>query len=361
MTNNSSISFTLRVLIALAALGLALNFMRISADYVISFLMAWIITLVFSPLLHWLKNKGISNGLSFVITTVVLISVFVALGLALIIGANRLAEEIPKYTQDFDNLIVSFDELFEYTSVEQLVEPIIDFVDPQGILESILKFITGLIRSFSSIILVLFLVVFLLLEAFNAPEKLAEEIQSGNTYLQRYLDISHNLRKYFLISTYTGLVTGTLDTIFFIIMGVPFPVLWGILAFFLAYIPTLGFWLAAIPPTLLTLLEQGLTEAVIVFLGIVLINGFSDNVVKPKMMGQGLALTYFMIIFSVVFWAAVLGPLGAIFGVPLTILFKDLVLEADDQNRWIAKLMRFRRSKEVATGTDAEISQVADE
>ena len=123
------------------------------------------------------------------------------------------------------------------------------------------------------------------------------------------------------------------------LLGVPFPLLWGILAFLLSYVPTLGFWLAAIPPTLLTLLESGPANAVLVFIGIILINGFAENVIKPKYMGEGLNLIPLMIVFSVVIWGIVLGPFGAILGVPVTLLFKELVFEADDQNRWIAKLM----------------------
>jgi len=83
-------------------------------------------------------------------------------------------------------------------------------------------------------------------------------------------------------------------------------------------------------------------------------NGFAENVVKPKYMGKGLNLSPFMIIFSVIFWAAVLGPLGAILGVPMTLLFKELVLEADDQNRWMARLMSSKESRRVPLDNDSE-------
>ena len=122
--------------------------------------------------------------------------------------------------------------------------------------------------------------------------------------------------------------------------------LWvAIIAFLCSYIPTLGFWLAAIPPTILALLEFGPLQALIVFLGVVLINGFAENVIKPKYMGEGIDLSPFMIIFSVIFWAALLGPMGAILGVPVSLLFKELILEADDQNRWIAMMMSAKKAE----------------
>ena len=136
-----------------------------------------------------------------------------------------------------------------------------------------------------------------------------------------------------------GLVTGFLDTILFLIMGVDFAVLWGILAFLLSYIPTIGFWLAAIPPTILAFLESGPLAALIVFLGIVIINGFAENVVKPRSMGEGLDISPFVVVFSVILWAAILGPMGAILAIPLTLVIKELILEVDDQNRWMARMM----------------------
>jgi predicted PurR-regulated permease PerM len=111
------------------------------------------------------------------------------------------------------------------------------------------------------------------------------------------------------------------------------------LAFLHSYISSLGFWLAVILSMNLALPESGPAVAALVFLGIVIINGFAENVVKPKYMGTRLNLSPLMVVFSVIFWAAILGPLGAILGVPVTVMFKELVLEADQQNRWIAKLM----------------------
>ena len=209
------------------------------------------------------------------------------------------------------------------------------------------NFLTGLIGTISDIVLVIILIIFLLLEAFNAPAKLVREIKSGNIYLERIFKVSKTLRSYVQFTTVVGLATGILDTIWFLLLGVDFAILWGILAFLLSYVPTIGFWLAAIPPTILALLESGPGTAALVFLGIILINGFAENVIKPKYMGEGVNLNPFMIIFSVFFWAAILGPLGAILGVPVTILFKETVLEADDQYRWIARLMSSRKDPQM--------------
>ena len=354
MTKNTSLSFTLRVLIAIAAAGLALMFMQRAADIINALFLAWIIVLVASPLLHWLIGKGAPIWLSFGLTLVTILAAFVAFSLVLVVAVDRFAEAIPEYAAELNIVIASIQDTLSSLGINPSDSgSIMSILDPDKILNTIGNFLGGLIGTVSNLVLILLLIVFLLLDAFNAPAKLVEEIKAGNAYLQRYFHLSESLRKYIFITTLVGLATGILDIIWFILLGVSFPLLWGILAFLMSYIPTLGFWLAAIPPTLLALLESGPAAAALVFLGVVLINGFAENVVKPKYMGEGLNISPFVVIFSVIFWAAVLGPLGAILGVPMTLMFKQLVLEADDQNRWIARLMSSKESVEPPQDSDS--------
>jgi predicted PurR-regulated permease PerM len=347
MTQNTSLSFTIRVLIAIAATGITLMFMQRAAEIINALFLAWIIVLVASPLLHWLARKGAPVWLSFVLTLLSILAAFVVFSLVLVVAVDRFIGAVPQYAAELDAFIASIQDALSSLGINTSdTRSILSILDPEKILTTIGSFLGGLVGTVSNLILVILLIVFLLLDAFNAPAKLLEEIRAGNVYLRRYLHISESLRKYIFITTVVGLTTGIFDTIWFILLGVSFPVLWGILAFLMSYIPTLGFWLAAIPPTLLALLESGPGTALLVFLGVVLINGFAENIVKPKYMGEGLHLSPFMVIFSVIFWAGVLGPLGAILGVPMTLIFKQLVLEADDQNRWIARLMSSKESPE---------------
>jgi predicted PurR-regulated permease PerM len=183
------------------------------------------------------------------------------------------------------------------------------------------------------------IILFSLFEAFNMPSKIAAELKAGNEYVERLANFANDLRSYVSITTLIALVVGIVDTIFFIIMGIPLPLLWGLLAFLLSYIPIVGFWLAAIPPAIIALLEYGLPTAIVVFLGIVIINAFFDEFVLPKYYGKGLDLAPVMVVLSLPLWSAVLGSVGAILSVPITMIFKELMLEADDQNAWLARLM----------------------
>jgi predicted PurR-regulated permease PerM len=113
----------------------------------------------------------------------------------------------------------------------------------------------------------------------------------------------------------------------------------GLLSFLLSFIPAVGYWLALIPPTLLAFLQFGVPEAAAVFIGYAIINTFADNLLRPKMMGSGLDLAPSVVFLAVIFWGLVLGPVGAILAVPITMGIKQLVLEPDERNRRMADLM----------------------
>jgi AI-2 transport protein TqsA len=338
---NQTFSPTVKFFIAIAALTITLWGLREGSEMIVQVVLAAVIAVSFTPLMYYLISKGLPSMVSYVLTLVAIVLVFGLLLAFLIVAVNRFVNEIPAYTAELDSTLADFEEFIsENFNIEQSdAGGLIDSIDPGQILNIAADFFSGLIATIGSIAMIVLVLIFLLVDALSVPDKLAPYIQKGNVTVERVSRFGADVRHYVGITTVVGAATGVLDTIFFIIVGVDFPVLWGILAFLMSYIPTIGFWLALIPPTFLAFLEMGLTEAVIVFFGIVLINGFAENVVKPKYMGEGLDLSPFTVVFSVIFWAAILGPFGAILSVPLTMAFKMLILEYDPGNKWLAALM----------------------
>lgn len=338
--NQNGLSFTLRFIIGVAALGIALAVMNQAAGFIVPLLLAWIIVLSASPLFYWLRDKKAPGWLAFVVTFVAILSVGGFLIVVLIIAIDQLFELIPTYEEELQGIKDGVDNILIGLGVGQEdASSTSQLFDPGQVLSLYAALLAAAVESLSSIALIIMAIIFMLIEAFNMPSKIATELELGNDYVRRLSEFSTNIRRYVSITTWVGLLTGVLDTVFFIIMGVPLPLLWGILAFLLSYIPVIGFWLAAVPPTILAYLESGPLAALVVFVGIILINGMADEVLKPKFMGEGLDLAPIMVIFSVTIWSAVLGPLGAILGVPVTMIIKELILEADTQNAWIARLM----------------------
>lgn len=293
-----------------------------------------------SPLFFRLRAKMVPGWLAFVLTFLAILIVGRALIATLIIAVDQLIELLPTYQEELADIQASIQDLLMRLGFGQdNASASAELVDPGKAMDLYAGPLTATVESLSTVFLILMTIIFMLVELFNMPAKVAVELKRGNKYVQRLTDFSAEIRRYVSITTWIGLLTGTLDTIFFVFMGIPLPLLWGILAFLLSYVPVIVFWLAAIPPTILALLESGPLAAVVVFVGIILINGFADEVLKPKTMGEGLDLAPIMVIFSIKIWTAALGPLGAILGVPMTMIIKELVLTADERNAWIARLM----------------------
>lgn len=340
MTESRPLSFTLRVFIGIAAFGVSLYFMSTAARFINSLMLGIIIVLSASPLLHWLRRKRAPDWLAYVLTLLVIVSVFGFLVVLMVVAFNRLAASIPEYQVQLQEMLISVETTIDDLGLAGVrVADALSLIDTAALYEWLLSFLGGVVGVFSDIVVVALIVIFLLIDTFNTPQRVAAQVKSGQGYIKRIFDFGGAIRQYVYITTIVGLVTGILDTILFIVMGVDFPFLWGILAFLLSYIPTIGFWLAAIPPTLLALLESGPVSALVVFLVIVIINGFAENVVKPRSMGSGLNLSPFIVVFSVIFWSAILGPFGAILSIPMTLIIKELVLEADEQNAWMASFL----------------------
>ena len=116
---------------------------------------------------------------------------------------------------------------------------------------------------------------------------------------------------------------------FLIVLGVDYALLWGSLAWFIGYIPSISFIIALIPPVLMAYAQYGLSTALIVLLGYVLINGGVQNFIQPKMMGQGLKINPLVVFVGLFVWGFLLGGMGAILAMPLTVLVLTLMENFD--------------------------------
>ena len=192
MTNHQTqLSFTVRVLVVIAALGLVLAFMNYSADFINALILSWLIVLVASPLLRWLRSKRVPMGLSFALTLIAILAIFVTFDLLLVVAVNRLVETIPTYASAYEDLVASIQATLASLDIDTTdIQASIDFLDPTKLIESVAAFLSDIIGTVSGVILVALLVVYLLLDAIIAPAKLAKEIKAGNKYLQRFFTTS---------------------------------------------------------------------------------------------------------------------------------------------------------------------------
>ena len=186
--------------------------------------------------------------------------------------------------------------------------------------------------------LIFLTVVFILFEASGLPEKLERMSGNAERSLDRFRHFTGNLRRYLAIKSLASLGTGAAVALWLWLLGVDYPILWGMLAFLLNYVPNIGSIIAAVPAVLLAAVQLGAGAAGATAVGYVVINVLVGSIIEPRFMGRGLGLSTLVVFLSLVFWGWVLGPVGMFLSVPLTMTAK-IALESREDTRWIAVLL----------------------
>jgi AI-2 transport protein TqsA len=130
-----------------------------------------------------------------------------------------------------------------------------------------------------------------------------------------------------------------LDVGLLYLLSIPVPLVWGLLAFITNYIPNIGFVVGLVPPAILGLLEGGIPGALGVIVGYSVLNVIIQSVIQPKVVGDAVGLSTSLTFLSLVFWAWVLGALGALLAIPLSLLAKALLVDVDPDSRWLVPLL----------------------
>jgi predicted PurR-regulated permease PerM len=179
---------------------------------------------------------------------------------------------------------------------------------------------------------------FILLEVAGLPRKLRRAIGDPNADLSRYANLLDEVKRYVVIKTYLSVAVGVSLGVFVGLMGVDFPVLWGLVAFFLNYVPNIGAVMAAVPAVLLALLQNGLGNAIGISSGYLVVHLLIGNVIEPRLLGKEMGLSTLVVFLSLVFWGWLWGPMGMLLSVPLTMIVK-ILLESSEQFSPVASLM----------------------
>jgi predicted PurR-regulated permease PerM len=314
---------TRRALLALftaACAVIVLAGARAAANLLNTVLMAGFLALLLQPLLHRLRWLG-GGAVAVVVLCVILggLALFGFVGVSL----RQLAVELPRYHHEFQALLASI--------TRQLAERGINIA---GYIESALTgpAVAGAVLSVSravaggvgNLVLTLFIFGFMLGGMWELERRASRQALDHSPLAARFLAFAGTIRSYMAARTVLGLAAALLNYMLLLIVGVDHALLWAVLSFLLSFVPNIGFVLSMLPPMLLALLSGGWVSALIVFAGYQLINTLLDNIIGPRYIGRQLRISALLSFLSVIFWAWVLGPTGAILAVPLTLLIQQL-------------------------------------
>ncbi|MFC1798393.1 AI-2E family transporter [Thermodesulfobacteriota bacterium] len=327
-----------KILITIAAFVIVIAGMSAAKAILVPFLLGIFISIISAPLLFWLQRKGLPQWLA--LLTVILGVLLIGVLLVVLVGSSikDFTGNLPAYEARIRQQTVTAIAWLEKIGLDTSDLELTRVFDPSVIMKLTANLLNGLGNVLAGGFLILMIVVFILLEAAGFPSKLKKMLGGKKSSQIGFHVFIDNVKQYMAIKTIISLITGTLVFIILGIVGVDYPVLWGLLAFALNYVPNIGSIIAAVPVVLLTVIQIDLVSAIIVAIGYLVINLVMGSVIEPRFMGRGLGLSTLVVFLSLLFWGWVLGPVGMLLSVPLTITVK-IALDSRDDSRWLAVLL----------------------
>ena len=294
-----------RFLVVGAAFVVVVTGLKMAGELLVPFLLAMFIAMIVSPLLGWLKKRGIPGGIAILI--IVILILLVGLVLTAVVGSSvdNFRQDIPVYSDKLSAMSYQVQSWLSQRGIEIDPQQWQDSFDPSVVM----SFAGSTLASFGSVmtnaVMILLTVIFILTENIGFGEKLrlARGKDVSEEWLNRFSESVHN---YLAIKTAISLITGILIFIWLTILGVDYAVLWGLIAFLLNFVPTVGSFIAAVPAVLLATVQLGVFPAGLTLAGFVVVNLVMGNAVEPRWMGKGLNLSPLVVFVSLVLWGWVL-------------------------------------------------------
>lgn len=356
---------TSNALLAGASVVVIVAGLKAASSLFVPFLLAGFIGLLCAPALFWLRDRGLPNPIALIVVLLGLFGIGAVFGGLMSTSINEFTRLLPSYQERFGSVVVSVTDTLGQYGIDFGANPEeANPFDPQAAL-GIVGGLAGNLGSLLNNAFLIFLAVcFILLEASSFPRKVADAFGNSPEIESRMTEIGQAIRRYLGIKTLTSMLTGLLAYSALMLLGVQFAPLWGLIAFLLNFVPAIGSIMAAIPAVALAVVDNGFQTAGLTALSYISINIAVGNFLEPRVMGDGMGLSPLIVVSSLVFWGWVLGPVGMVLAVPLTVILR-ITLGSQPQTEWVAVLLGpafpipsfgKRARRERTTGEQKEIS-----
>ncbi|GAB3889708.1 AI-2E family transporter [Kibdelosporangium lantanae] len=344
MTAAPVIPRALVVLLGTAATVVTVAGIKAVAWLVAPILLALVIVIVVSPAHRWLRRIGFPGWAATLVLVLLVYGTLVTFAVVMFVSVAQLASILPRYTDRVGGIVSDVATALTNVGVAPgEVRDALSGLDIGRILPyvgSIVRDLTGLT---TSLVFILALLLFLSIEATVVDTRMAEIDRDRPQVTVALHGFARRTRRYLVVTTVFGFAIAVLDSVALAFLGIPLAVLWGLLSFVTNYIPNVGFVMAVLPPAALGLLSGGwgrMLAVVLVYWGI---NFVAQSVIQPMYVGDTVGLSSVVTFLALVFWAWVLGPLGALLAIPATLLVVALLVEVDPRAGWASALLHAPR------------------
>lgn len=338
MTEQSNSQRGIRFLVIAAALVIIIGGVNQAQSVLVSFLVAVFLAMLGTPPVLWLERKRIPSIVAVLLVVAGMIAILLIVGAIVGASINSFYTELPVYQTRLQAQVSAFQSFLATKGIRGMDKVLLGYINPGAVMSLTARLLAELGSALSNIVLILLTVAFILFETSSFPVKLRAVLGDPQQTFPQFTRFVGDIERYMVIKTLISLATGVLIWIWLSILGVDFPILWGFLAFLLNYVPNVGSTIAAIPAVLLALIQLGIGSAVMATAGYMAVNFILDNVIQTRLMGRRLGLSTLVVFLSLIFWGSLLGPVGMVLCIPLTMTLK-FACQNNKDTQWIAVLL----------------------
>jgi AI-2 transport protein TqsA len=329
--------FAILVVAGLIVIGAGL---RSAANIVGPVFLVVTLVITVAPLRGFLVRRRWPSWLASVVSLLAIYALLAMILGSVVYAAVRLVDKLPDYASAFQKI---FDYLVGVASQlgfgQDQLKRLASSVQLSSLAAPAQALVSGISGGLSLILLIVTLVIFLAFDASSMPERLAVIRETRPHIAEGLNNFAGRVRKYWIVTTVFGLIVAVLDVIALVIIGVPLYITWGVLAFVTNYIPNIGFILGVIPPALIALLDGGIGSAIAVVAAYTAINVIVQTIIQPRFTGDAVGISATIAFASLIFWAYLLGPLGALLAIPATLFLKSVLLDNSVPASWVSALI----------------------
>jgi len=329
----------LAVLLGSAAVVILVAGLQAASSILGPLFLAMVLTIVVHPARNWLARR-LPAGVATTLSIIAVIVGVVGLGVCVLLAVARFAtllstysgvaaEQVEELTDWLTKVGIGTDEVLK----------IVESFDLSNLLSVVSGALNGMFGVLSTVVFILALCLFMAIDATALPRQLASISRRRPGLVGALSSFAVGTRRYLLVSTVFGLIVAALDTLALYLLGVPAPLVWGLLAFLTNYIPNIGFVIGLIPPAILALLDEDLSLMLAVIAVYCLLNVVIQSVIQPKVVGEAVGLSVTLTFLSLIFWSWVMGPIGAVMAVPFSLFVRAVFVEADPEKSWLMPLI----------------------
>ena len=335
MKQTDSKTFTVfNLVMIIAGLVVIIAGMMYAKAVLIPLMMAVFIAIVCSGPVSWFRDKGVPGGLALFIVLTLLCAVGSLAAVVVGSSVTDFMQNLPEYEAKLHQQMEQFYIFLSSKGLPLEGKGLADILKPEVALKYAGQMFNELSSLLANVFIVFLMVVFMSLEAVGLPAKLRAVYGSNDKNFHPLQKFTDSVKHYMFIKSIVSAATGALVALCLWVVGVDYPLMWGMLAFAFNFIPNIGSIIAAIPPVLLALVQLGPGSALAVAVCYIVLNLTIGNVVEPRFMGKGLGLSTMVVFFSLLFWGWVFGPIGMLLSVVLTIIIKILLESSEETKKW---------------------------